>query len=488
MKTSLILKLNLLIALLALAAFFNSCASVDLSKMKDEELVSAGEKAWNTSKPEDARPYWSNIKDAKLKTAYLEYLSSMANFEKATDEVEKKAADPRAKIGKDVDVLISRFAAFPKNLKIPSVYHSDIIKLSSRGIEEYLQDGPVKAASDLLAKTEAIVGVQSAFDNYRQQIDSYNKLETQVAVTDKQISAARAQEDFHDKIAGYELAITTLNKAEASTTSELTRLGADDESALANLAASFRKRSGDTKVEMERQLRQRQYSFKERIGEEFARQPPAEMVGKMKPEDILKFNEETSANIEVQYQEMLEFGKRYPKIIDNNMLKDIEEQKEQLSIRIAEIVKEVAHAKDIASRGKAAMPLMIGLFNPQPGTKAEDKKSRPAKLKSTMTSNEEYWWGMISIDKGAMNDLVVTVSDGREVQIFNENTLSGMVIPMKGLKSVVSKANKVGNSWPVLNAGAQFPKNQYYIQLKKGSKADYTGDVVIYSSFISRMR
>ncbi|MFA6507679.1 MAG: hypothetical protein WCT14_16375, partial [Treponemataceae bacterium] len=148
----------------------------------------------------------------------------------------------------------------------------------------------------------------------------------------------------------------------------------------------------------------------------------------------------------------------------------------------------VRHAKDIESRGKAAMPLLIGLFNPVPGSKAEGEKSRPAILRGKIAKDADYWWGMISIESGKMNDLVVTMKDGKEIQVYAENTLSGTQIKKKKLANLINRGSKIGNSWPVLNAGTTLNNGQYYLRISENGNPAYSGDVVVYSSFISRMR
>ena len=134
------------------------------------------------------------------------------------------------------------------------------------------------------------------------------------------------------------------------------------------------------------------------------------------------------------------------------------------------------------------MPLMIGLFNPDSASKEDDKKSYPSKFSSNNGLKDEYYWGMVSIPKGEMNDLVITMSDTRNVRVFNENTKSGKLIEKNNLKDLVSRGSRVGNSWPVLNAGAQLKGNNYYFEVQKGKLENYSGDVVVYSSFITRMR
>jgi hypothetical protein len=129
---------------------------------------------------------------------------------------------------------------------------------------------------------------------------------------------------------------------------------------------------------------------------------------------------------------------------------------------------------------------MIGLFNPERGGKKGDKRSRPAHLRGTIKTNPHYWWGMVSIPKNKLNDLVITMKDNRPIRVFGENTKSGRRI--KNLNDLVNRRYKTGNSWPVLNAGNQLPSAKYYIVVPKGTNPKYEGEAVIYSSFITRMR
>jgi hypothetical protein len=195
-------------------------------------------------------------------------------------------------------------------------------------------------------------------------------------------------------------------------------------------------------------------------------------------------------------KELTVFAAKYPKVIDRDMLKDIDDQKKALEDRIVIITAEVEKARhdaavaaELASRGKVIMPVMIGLFNPVPGLKGNDAKSRPGKFKgSTSGDASAWWWGMVDIPKGTMNDLVISVKDNRTVRVFPQNTKSGTLIDSLKLKDLVNRSYKVGNSWPVLNAGAQLPSGKYFFELQKGSAKDYSGDVTVYSSFIMRMR
>ena len=62
------------------------------------------------------------------------------------------------------------------------------------------------------------------------------------------------------------------------------------------------------------------------------------------------------------------------------------------------------------------------------------------------------------------------------------------MIEKNNMKDLVNRSYKVGNSWPVLNAGNTLPTNKYFFEVQKGKTPDYEGEVVVYSSFIVRMR
>lgn len=474
----------ILVALTILA----SCVSNPLGDMTDEELISKGIEAWNTKNSDEARPYFSNIKNPASKEEYLAAYDKLAELEASVDAAELVPAGQEAKQSEAYANVVKQYQSFPKSLRLPGDLKERMLPITIDIVKVRVKALKHDSARDFIKRAKEFLGETDVYNPYIAEMDAYALIQKSEKGADQVLEGARAQEDFYDKIAQYEKAFSAYAGVEDQAGAEIKRLNLASDSTVSSLNTKIRKKKGDSKVEKERMLRERQYSFRERIGEEFARTPESSKIGNMSPADILKFNEEIRANINELQKELLVFGERYPTIIDKDMLKDVEEQRKSLDARITIIIAEIKTAKDIASRGKAALPLMIGLFNPQPGTKAEDKKSRPAILKGTMKEEADYWWGMVSIDPGTLNDLVVTMKDSREVQIFQENTLSGSLIKMKGLKNVINKSNKVGNSWPVLNAGAQLPKGHYYIQLGKGSKPEYNGDVVVYSSFIARMR
>jgi hypothetical protein len=476
-------------AVAAIAAVFaTSCLSVRLSSMKDEQLVQGGVDAWNTKKTEDARPYWEAIRDAETKSRYLSYFDKLDELESLQGAaVAAKPGEP-ARQEAAYDAFVAKYKAFPAELKLPADLKEGMRPVAVGIAKAKVRAGKMEAAQSFIKEAVSLFGDSPEYGALQKEMDAYARVQEQEREADRSYASAKGVEDFNAKIDAYEAAQAAYRKVESASASEMKKLGAGSDSILAAQSASLRKKRGAVRIEEERLVRDRGTTFKERIGEEFARQPEGNKLGNMGPEDILKFNEEIRANIESQYKDIIAFSDRFPSVIDKDMIRDIDLQKASLDARISQIEAEVRHAKDIASRGKAAMPLLIGLFNPVPGSKAEGEKSRPAVIRGKMAGEADYWWGMVSIEPGKMNDLVVTMKDGKAVEVYAENTLSGTQIKKKKLPDLVSKGSRIGNSWPVLNAGAVLKNGQYYIKISSNGNPSYSGEVVVYSSFISRVR
>lgn len=480
------LKTALLIAAAALLA--SSCMTVKLSGMKDDDLVKAGVEAWNTKNPDEARPYWEAVRDPATKEKYLSSYEKAAELDSLLQQALTLKPTEDAKQEAAFRAFAAKYETFPKDLALGGDMKTPLRPLTVNVVRAKVKALKFNAARDFIKEAAAFLGESADYDKYINEMDAYARIQGQERDADKTFADAKAVEDFNDKIVSYENSINVYRKVEASSAVEIKKLSAANDSPLASQSAQIKKKRGNVRIEMERLIRERGTTFKERIGEEFARVPEGSRVGNMGPEDILKFNEEIRSNIELQYKDIVAFGERYPAIIDKDMIADIDAQKKGLDDRIAAIAAEVRRAKDIASRGKAAMPLMIGLFNPVPGSKKEGEKSRPAVIKGRIAKEADYWWGMVSIEPGKMNDLVVTMKDGKEVQVYAENTLSGALIKKKKLTNLVDRGKKIGNSWPVINAGEALKNGQYYVRISENGNPAYSGDVVVYSSFISRMR
>jgi len=484
--TSTVIRATVLLALVA--AFLGSCASFKFNNMKDDELIAGGVKAWNTEKPESARPYWSHIRVEPAKSTWLSYIDQYATLDKAIDDAAALPASNEAALLAAWENVTKLYKSFPPELNLPPSMKTGLAPVAKAIVRQRINANKSDAARDFIKSSSDFLGNSVDYSLELKELDYMVTERNQERSADGALSTARGKDDFNDQIKAYENAINAYAKVEDALAAQNQKQKFVDGSPLALAPDKVKKKRVDARVEMERKLRERAYSFKERIGEEFARTPDGNKLGSMGPEDILKFNEEIQANIESMSKELIDFSNKYPKVISKDMLKDVDDQKKALEARIAQVTLEVKHAKDIASRGKAVMPLLIGLFNPQPGTKGNDQKSRPGKYRGNLAGNADYWWGMVAIPANTMNDLVITVNDNRPVRVYAQNTLSGSLITPQKLKDLVNHSYKVGNSWPVLNAGAQLTSGNYYFELQKSKGAAYSGDVVIYSSFIMRMR
>lgn len=490
--------------LAALVLLFVSCESLRFSMMKDDELIEGGVAAWNAEKFTAAAAYWKSIKDPAVKAEWLARIDQYTALEQTIDAAAALPATPEAPLVDGWTKSVQGITAFPADLKIPASLKAELVPVAKAIVQGRIEAEKIDSARAFMKTASGVLGDQLDWAAEEQDIKDWEKDQALAAAfrafdrnldksTADVLAAARAQPEFDDKIAGYETAIAAFTKAEAQMAAEAKAKGIREGSNLAKLGDKYRTRRASTRTEMEKTLRDRAYDFKERIGGEFARTP--DELGSSDPAQIVRFYEGIKTNIVAMQAEVITFAGKYPKVIDQDMLKDVDDQKKALEARIAVVTAEWRKAQadariaaELASRGKPVLPLQIGLFNPQPGTKGNDAKSRPAKFKGTLEGDAVYWWGMVDIPAGTLNDLVFTAADSRPIRVFSDNTLSGKEIEKKKLKDLVNRQYKVGNSWPVINAGAQLASGKYFFEVGKGRDAKYSGDVVVYSSFIVRMR
>jgi hypothetical protein len=476
------------IALVA-ASIALSCATAPKSAAApDEKLIAQGQGSWNSKGPESARQYWSLLQDAATKNIYVGYIDSYAAYLKGLDDEAATGMDDQPRFLAAFERSEKAYSSFPSELKLPEEAKTKAQRTAADRARALLDAKKPQSARELAQSALSAFGESTELAAIEKEAETLIASQKREAEADAVLSKARGRDDFYAKIDGYQEAIAAYSKADSSLAENAKDIGASDTKAVAAQSARLEKKAQDARIEMERKLRERQYSFKDRIGEEFARVPEGDKLGSMSLDEILAYQEGIKANVEKDYQEMKEFGQRFPSVIDKDMLKEVEAQRDALDQRIAQVQAEIRTAKDIASRGKTVMPVMIGLFNPVPGDKKGDQKSRPAAFRGTSRGGSDYWWGMAAIPKGTLNDLVVSVSGDRTVRVFAENTKSGTRIGEKGVKDIVNKGYKVGNMWPVLNAGNQLASGNYFFEIQEGKKADYEGEIVIYNSFIARVR
>ncbi len=489
--------MKLKIVILAfLALSLASCESMKFSMMKDDELIAGGVKEWNAGKLEAARAYWSNIKAADVKNHWMGRLDQEAAIEKNIDAAAALPVTAEPPLVAAWNTAVKSYNDFPSDLKLPAELKTQLAPVAKAVVRLRLNANKIAGARDFMKSSGDFLGGAVDYAPENKELAAIADFRAREKVADDLVAAARSKDSLDDKIDSYEAAIAEYGKVEVAM-ADIQKAGNYPAGSIIALASDTeRRKRANTRNEMEKTLRDTAYSFKDRIGEEFARQPDPDKIGNMTLDDILAFNQQTKANIDSLQAEVVAFAAKYPRVIDKDMLKDVETQKQDLLARIAVVTAEIDKAKkdaavaaEIASRGKAVLPMLIGMFNPVPGAKGPDQKSRPAKFKGTVNNAPDYWWGMVEIPKGVMNDLVVTVDDSRPVRVFNDNTKSGKEIDSKKLKDLVNRQYKVGNSWPVINAGAQLPSGKYFFELgKTNDDGKYSGDAVVYSSFVVRMR
>jgi hypothetical protein len=493
------LKLTAAAAAAAAALLLASCGSFG-SRTKatpDEEAVAGGTAAWNQKGPDTARPYWEEIKDESLRTTYTGYLQSFEAGAEALEQAESAAWQDEPRALASYDRAVGLLAGLPEELELPAETRARGLAVAEGRMRLLVASNEFSRARELGESAVGAFGSSRAIEDMVKAMDAELDVLAASRKREAEADAARNRvtqvEDFDGRIAALETASRAYARAAAQLADDAARARISDSPAVAREGRKLRRTGQDLAVEQERLLRERAYVYRDRIGEEFARVP--DNVGNMSLEELLAHQQSVKAGVETAYEELGRFVARYPEAADPEFMTKVEEQKRDLDAKIEQVNTEIriaqenaARAREIASRGKVVMPILIGLFNPQAGSEAEAKKSRPAVFRATGTDGDEYWWGMVAIPRGTMNDLVITVSDSREVRVFGENTKSGTLIKRRKIEDLVNRGYRIGNSWPVLNAGAQLPTDKYFFEIQEGKTPGYEGEVVVYDSFVVRMR
>ena len=470
-------------ALFLIIMFMVSCATKKTEKVT---ILDQGISAWNRQNPEAALHYWSSLKNKKEREAYIRHIDQ---YKKATKDLDDIVSSPPRKESQYLSAyktLHKTYASLPATLKIPKPTAKKMSVMASGRTRALLDKYRIDMAQKIITQAAELYGKSKQTAHLLTEIEILTDSKNKENDINSKLRQIRLTENFYDKIDGYERAVISIKKKREELKNRADDEDLEESKSISYMDSRLRRKSQRVRLEMERTLRERQYSFKDRIGEEFARVPEGDKLGSMSLKETLAFQKEIKSNVEAAYKEMEAFNRRYPSVIDRKMLKQVEKQKKDLDKKIVQVEREIRTARDIASRGKPVFPVMIGLFNAERGGKKGDKKSRPAHLRGTIKKNPHYWWGMVSIPKNKLNDLVITMKDNRPIRVFGKNTKSGRRI--KNLNDLVNRSYKTGNSWPVLNAGNQLPSGKYFIVVPKGTKLKYEGEAVIYSSFITRKR
>ncbi len=478
------------------AVLLASCMSTGVDA--DDQAINRGAHAWNTREPAAAKAYWSEIQDSAKNKKYLNYINLYNAGVEALNSTDAIKSTNEPKLLAACNTALNKFNAIEDTqLKLPADVSEKGANLSAERIDKLLAAGKLNDAKKMYTTSVKVYGENAALATAGKQVDVVSFISNKKTALSAQADKAAAIENFDEKIAAYDAAISAGAAAENEVNATANKSGTASTAGVSANVKAFKNLRQNIAIQRAGAIRDKAYEYKDQFGEEFARQP-AEGSGTGKggaftSYDILAHYESVQKNIDKIYSELIAFAQKYPKEVSQDVLDDVKAQRDDLYAKIAQIKKEIAVAEEIASRGKTVMPLMIGLFNPDPKSSAESKKSRPAKFSGANPKKADYWWGMVSIPKGQMNDLVITVKDNRTVRVFNENTKSGKNIAKdensKGLQDLVNRANKVGNSWPVMNVGSKLKGSNYFFEISNAASGkDYSGEVVVYSSFITRSR
>ena len=311
----------------------------------------------------------------------------------------------------------SAFARLPEELALPDETRASGIAVAEGRMRALIAAKKLSRAQELGRAAVRTFGDSKAIASMSAEIERMNAEGSVIEASRKREADADAMQgkvpegaDFDARIAGIDAASAAYTSAVSQLADDAAKAGVSKSQGVRQEAARLRKKRQDLQVEKDRLVREQAYLYKTRIGEEFARVPDRSKVGNMTLDELLEHQKSVKAGVEAAYEEMTAASPpATPRRLDPGDDGEVEEQKKDLDAKIAQVDAEIRTAKEIASRGKIVMPVMIGLFNPQPGSTAEAKKSRPAVLQAKGVRGADYWWGMVSIPRGAMNDLVITV-------------------------------------------------------------------------------
>lgn len=417
-------------------------AAAQASPPTEADLIAAGARAFTEDRVAEAAKAWAAILDPARRSLYVGFAEAYEAFDAAVTvtELTRAAAGPEAAIAAAATV------GPPPTPPLP--LEGDAA--DPRGAAARLERLRSEAAADLVARaSEAERAADADLAYARSGVDK-----------DPASVAASALGGFEEAGRLYRGASAYLAGADAD---------ALRTEAKAQAATELRKKF----------LRDSLLSFPERMGEVFARSPAT--PGGMGDKELLAFNAETAAIIADRLSDFEKAIAEYPGILDPSTLDRLRDSARSLSARFARVESAIRKVKD---RGRPVMPLIIGIFNPQPG---DPLRSRPASFSGRLRSGSNWWWGIADIPAGVAQDLVITMSDARPVRVYAAGLGSG-----SGSKRVssdlVNPLFKVGNSWPVLNAGARLDNGVFHIEVGPSKSEGYSGEAAVYKSFMTRTR
>jgi hypothetical protein len=341
------------------------------------DIVSAGAQLFSEGRIAEAKKNWAGIPDAQKRSLYITFADAYAAYDAAVAKAEKalKEGGPEEALR-----AIARIRATGGG-GLPPAAPSPLAKPDPRNAGPRLERVGATAGSALSDRAAAKEREADA------ELESARSGKGEASAE----IAGKASEGFAAAGRLYRDATGWAPKAADEALRAEAKAQAADE-----LRKSLVKRS--------------LLSFSERMGELFARSPSA--ASKLGDKDILAFNAETARMISSGLAEFEGLVSEYPDILDPSTVDRLRDSARGLNARFARIETVIKAVKD---RGKPVMPIIIGIFNPEPD---DPQRSRPASFSGKAASGSEWWWGIADIPKGLAQDLVVTMSDSRPVRIY----------------------------------------------------------------------
>lgn len=480
-----------------------SCASnkiiekpeIQIQEDTTDILIQKGTDAWNNKDPTFAIDYWIKINDPSLQKAYLNYVYSYQDAVEKLENIEGSDSKNKNQMIEECKEIISIFTEIDSSLRLPADIRISSCNLTYRCVDKLLSEEKINSAKDLYNSAVKVFGEYEDLKLAKKEIDIVSFIQNKINEIKQGYDNASCTTNSNLKIKEYDNTYTNYKEAEETINAMISSSVIANSSGIDKTRKNFKSIGQNIKIAREKVIREKAYTYREKISTAFARKPTSGSgkKGAITSEDILDLYKSIQREINNLYDELTDFRNSYPDAVGADIMDEINNQKNTLNSEIAKITKEVQNEKEVESRGKSVFPVMIGLFNSDAGQSENNKKSKPATFSSTNGSKDEYWWGMVEIPSGVMNDLVITLKDNRTVRVFNDNTKNGKNIAKKEndtkkLHDLVSQNSRIGNSWPVLNAGKQLNGSLYYFEVQKGKTDNYSGEAVVYSSFITRMR
>jgi hypothetical protein len=424
------------LALVVASTLIYSCAV--LPDRSSASIVEEGSRLFSEGRVLEAEASWARLLDPAMREEYRSFAAAYAAFDEAVAAAEKALAsgDPAAAIA--AASAAGSLPAAPAAVGTPD----------PRDAAARLSRVSAKAGAALALRAAK---VESEADERLAKAQSG-------AMPDRVEAASEALGGFTEAARLYRDAKVWVPQAEADAKRASTKASGAEE-----LQRTL--------------LRESLLSFPDRMGAVFARSP--EDPKKLDDKALLAFNAETASLIQGGIEEFDRIVSENPGLIDQATAERLRLSASSLSPRFARMEGAIKSTKN---RGRPVMPLIVGIFNPQPG---DPQRSRPGNFGGGRVSGSDWWWGIADIPKGLAQDLVVTMSDSRPVRVYAAGKGSG---GGKTASDLVNPLFKVGNSWPVLNAGERLENGVFHIEVGPGSVSGYSGEAVVYKSFVTRTR